>query len=71
MITKIHEGIYAHKEKYAKDLISMAHLSDSRIADTSLELNVKYDGPNSTLYCHLVGSLIYSTMTRPDVAHVV
>lgn len=49
----------------------MAHLSDSRIADASLELNVKYDGTNSTLYCHLVGSLIYSTMTRPDVAHVV
>ena len=48
----------------------MAHLSDSRIAD-ALELNVKYDGPNSTLYCHLVGSLIYSTMTRLDVAHVV
>lgn len=49
----------------------MAHLSDSRIADASLELNVKYDGPNSTLYCLLVRSLIYLTVTRPDVAHVV
>lgn len=63
--------------RYAEYLISMAHFPDSWIADTPLELNVKYwinDGnplPNPTLHLRLMGSLIYLTMTIPDTAHAI
>ena len=63
--------------RYAEYLISIAHFADSWIADTPFELNVKYwinDGkplPNPTLHLHLMGGLIYLTMTIPDTAHAI
>lgn len=54
----------------------MARLADDRTAETPMELNLhlKEDGnplPDATLYRRLVGSLIYLTMTRPDIAYAV
>lgn len=49
----------------------------TKVFDTPLELNTKLnktDGlplPDPSLYCCLVGSLIYLTMTCPDIAHAV
>lgn len=42
-----------------------------------LELNAKLSRndnpplPDRTIYCRLVGSLIYLTMTHPDISHVI
>lgn len=62
-------------KKYAEDLLSLAHLTDTKVTNTPLELTIKLikdDGQplsNPTLYRRLVGSLVNLTMTHPDLAH--
>ncbi|OMO85296.1 Integrase, catalytic core [Corchorus capsularis] len=70
-------GYVLSQVKYASDHISKAGLSDNKIVDTPIEMNVKLkatDGgllTNATLYRQLVGSLIYLTVTRLDISHAV
>ena len=65
---------YLFQAKYVTDLLSCANLINSKIAFTPLEANVKFtsiDGKlldDPTLYRQLVGSLIYLTITQPDIA---
>ena len=54
----------------------MAGLKQATFVDTPMEVNVKYrkNGellPNPYIYRQLVGSLIYLTITRPDISYVV
>uniref|UniRef100_A0A2N9F074 Reverse transcriptase Ty1/copia-type domain-containing protein n=1 Tax=Fagus sylvatica TaxID=28930 RepID=A0A2N9F074_FAGSY len=76
-VTSSSDGYYLSQAKYASDLLSKAGLTDSKTVSTPLELNVKLnttDGEplsDATLYRQLVGSLIYLTVTRPDLAYVV
>ena len=68
---------YLFQVKYAYDILSKASLTDSKIVSTPLELNVKLnatDGeplPDATFYRQLVGSLIYLTVTYPDLAYAI
>ncbi|XP_026398329.1 uncharacterized protein LOC113294125 [Papaver somniferum] len=70
-------GYFISQVKYASEILQRAGLSDNKVTDTPLELNVKYspiDGTllsNPTLYRQLVGSLNYLTITRPDISHAV
>jgi len=63
------------QSKYASDLISRADLTNTRMADTTLELNVKFSPTHGiplkdcTHYRKIVGSLLYLTVTRPDIQH--
>uniref|UniRef100_A0A2N9I2A6 Reverse transcriptase Ty1/copia-type domain-containing protein n=1 Tax=Fagus sylvatica TaxID=28930 RepID=A0A2N9I2A6_FAGSY len=76
-VTSSSDGYYLSQAKYAFDLLSKAGLTDSKTVSTPLELNVKLnttDGEplsDATLYRQLVGSLIYLTVTRPDLAYAV
>uniref|UniRef100_A0A2N9EY92 Reverse transcriptase Ty1/copia-type domain-containing protein n=1 Tax=Fagus sylvatica TaxID=28930 RepID=A0A2N9EY92_FAGSY len=71
------DGYYLTQAKYTSDLISRAGITDSKIVDTPIEYNNRlntHDGeplPDATLYRQLVGSLVYLTVTRPDIFYAV
>ena len=70
-------GYYLSQAKYASDLLSKAGIIDNKIVSTPLEYNAKLtpldDEPisDATRYRQLIGSLIYLTITRPDISNVV
>ncbi|KAL4036095.1 hypothetical protein IC575_004819 [Cucumis melo] len=71
------DGYLLSQAKYASDLLARSGITDSNTASTPLDPNVHlthYDGvplEDVSLYRQLVGSLIYLTVTRPDIAYVV
>ncbi|KAF5934861.1 hypothetical protein HYC85_025990 [Camellia sinensis] len=58
-------------------LLNRAGLTDTKVSDTPIELNVKLNSTDGvplddpTLYRELVGCLVYLTVTRPDLAYAV
>ena len=70
-------GYYLTQAMYTSDLISQASITDSKIVDTLIEYNCRlnsHDGESlsdATLYRQLVGSLIYLTVTHPDISYAV
>ncbi|KAG5521631.1 hypothetical protein RHGRI_034005 [Rhododendron griersonianum] len=76
-ISSTSDGYYLTQAKYASDLLSCAGITDNKTASTPLEPTTRLtplDGtplPDATLYRQLVGSLVYLTVTRPDIAYVV
>ncbi|XP_056168716.1 secreted RxLR effector protein 161-like [Syzygium oleosum] len=76
-IARSSRSILISQQKYTADILSRAALSDSRTAATPIELNQKFcldDGEplsDVTYYWTLVGSLIYLTISRPDIAYAV
>ena len=71
------KGLVLDQHKYAMDLVEMAGLQHSTPIDTPVKVNIKLDQdigdllPDATLYRRLVGSLIYLTITRPDLSYAV
>ena len=71
------DGYYLTQDKYTSDLISQANITDSKIVDTPIEYNYRlnsHDGESlsdATLYRQLVRSLIYLTITRPDISYAI
>jgi hypothetical protein len=70
-------GISLNQHKYASDLVATAGLQEALSVDTPMELNVKLrkeEGDllaDPSLYRKLVGSLVYLTITRPDISFAV
>eukprot|EP00253_Pinus_taeda_P034461 PITA_34461 len=71
------EGISLSQSKYACDLLRHFHMEDCKPAPSRFHFGVKLSvtcpSPkvDATLYCQLVGKLLYITHTRPDLSFVV
>ena len=69
--------LYITQAKYASDFLSRAGLTDSKTVDTPVELNAHLTPlggkpvSNPSLYRRLVGSLVYLTVTRPNISYAV
>ena len=76
-VTSSFDGYYISQAKYASDLLSKADITDNKTVSTHFEYNAKLtplDGElifDATRYRQLVGSLIYLTVTRPNISHAV
>lgn len=68
-------GISLCQRKYAIDILEVTGLTGSKPADFPMESNLKLSTSNTLLYedpsgyHRLVGRLLYSTITRPDLAY--
>jgi hypothetical protein len=71
------KGYYLSQYKYIQDLVARSGISDNCTTATPLDIHLKLrlnDGPplqESSRYQHIVGSHVYLTITRPDIAHAV
>ena len=76
-ITSSDDGFYLTQPKCTFDLLSRAGLTDHKIVDTPIKLSARLTPssgellPDPTLYRQLVGSLVYLTVTRPDISYSV
>lgn len=76
-VTYASHGYYLSQANYASDLLACIGLTDKKIASTPLEPNVKLTSVDGStlddlaLYRQLVGSFVYLTVTRPDIAYSV
>ena len=76
-VTHSTDGLYITQAKYAFELLSRAGLTDSKTVDTLVKLNA-YLTPTGgkplsipSLYRHLVGSLVYLTVTCLDISYAI
>ncbi|CAA0831452.1 cysteine-rich RLK (RECEPTOR-like protein kinase) 8 [Striga hermonthica] len=71
------DGLLLCQSKYAKDLLKKFGMIDCKPLSTPIEANAKIcaqygkDLEDPTMYRQLVGSLIYLTLTRPDISYAV
>jgi hypothetical protein len=68
-------GIFISQHKYIVEVLKKFKMEKCKPADTPISLGTKLSKEdlglvvNSTLYKQLVGSLMYLTTTRPDIAY--
>jgi hypothetical protein len=76
-ISSTPEGIFLSQKKYIQDLLDQTSLTDHRIAETLMELNVHLTPTNGeplegpTHYHHIIESLVYLGVSRPDILYSV
>ncbi|GJW15104.1 uncharacterized mitochondrial protein-like protein [Tanacetum coccineum] len=76
-VASLPKGYLLSQFKYIANLLDRARITDKMVEDIPIDGKAKYtprDGdplPDPSLYQTVVGSLVYHTMTRPDMAYVV
>ena len=68
------DGIFISQEKYAKNLIKRFSLESKKHTSTSMSSSVKLSSDlaglevDPTIYRSMIGSLLYLTTSRPNIA---
>jgi len=76
-VSRSDKGYYISQSKYIQDMIARSGITDTRTAATPMDIHLQLRPTDGTpledpaRYRHIVGSLVYLTVTRPDIAHVV
>ncbi|CAL1391452.1 unnamed protein product [Linum trigynum] len=76
-VERTKEGLFLCQHKYAKDLLEKYGMLECKPVTTPVEISAKLcstegkDLEDRTIYRQLVGSLIYLTLTRPDISYAV
>ncbi|XP_020272256.1 uncharacterized protein LOC109847439 [Asparagus officinalis] len=76
-VDRTQEGKILCQQKYSKDLLKRFGMLECKPISTMMEPNAKmcaHEGKDlkyATMYQKLVGSLIYLTLTRPDISYAV
>jgi hypothetical protein len=70
-------GYLLSQLKYVAGILEWAKLTDNKAVNTLIEVNARYSSSDGlplidpSSYRTIVGSLIYLTITHPDIAYVV
>jgi hypothetical protein len=70
-------GYLLSQSKYIIDILQRARFTDNKTIDTPIQINAMYSSSDGlpltdpTLYRTIIGSLVYLTITRPDIAYVI
>jgi hypothetical protein len=70
-------GYLLSRSKYVANILERTRLTNKKTINIFIEVNTRYSSsnglllPNPTLYRTIVGSSVYLTITRPDIAYVV
>ena len=76
-VDRTQEGIFLCQQNYSKDLLKKFGMLECKPISTPMEPNGKLcahegkDLEDALMYRQLVGSLIYLTLTRPDISYAV
>jgi len=71
------KGYLLSQLKYVADILEWARLTDNKTINTLIEVDAKYSSSDGlpltypTLYCTIIGSLVYLTITCPNIAYVI
>jgi hypothetical protein len=72
-IKQAKEGTFVHQAKYTKDILKKFNMNDSKslstLMSTTTALDADEDGElvDQKEYRSMIGSLLYLTVTRPDI----
>ena len=76
-VERTDRGIFLGQQKYVRDILQKFGLAGCKPISTPMEPNLKLcinngkDLEDATMYRQIVGSLIYLTLSRPDIAFAV
>ncbi|WVZ72432.1 hypothetical protein U9M48_020896 [Paspalum notatum var. saurae] len=76
-VSSTHDGFYLSQKKYIQGLLDRVSMTDHRTEVTPMELNLQLSATDGeplddpTRYRHIVGSLVYLGVTRPDISYSV
>lgn len=76
-VERLDQGYFISQRRYAKELLNRFGMGESKETATPMETRLKLekeDGEllkNATMFRQLVGSLIYLTITRPEISYSV
>ena len=73
-VRQLEDGMFISQSKYARDLVKKFDLDSAKHARTPMSTTTKLSKDTSgkdveqTLYWSMIGSLLYLTASRPDIA---